>query len=100
MSQFDFEDVKFVRGSETSVPDLFSRTMGTTGSATGAGGEVSGQTDSPLGHLQESCLGTVTDQEDGWFSETAGGDLSQHSLYTVDQMWLKARSACAHDGRR
>ena len=51
MSQFDFEEVKFVRGSEAAVPDLLSRPMGTTGRVAGAAGEDSGQTDSTVGHL-------------------------------------------------
>ena len=51
MSQFDFEEVKFVRGSEAAVPDVLSRSMGTVGCATGALDEASGQTDSPVGHL-------------------------------------------------
>ena len=51
MSQFDFKEVKFVQGSEESVQDLLSRSMGTVGRAEGAKGEASGQTDSPVGHL-------------------------------------------------
>ena len=51
MSQFDFEEVKLVRGSESTLPDLFSRPIGTRGSAAGTVGEASGQTDSPVGHL-------------------------------------------------
>jgi hypothetical protein len=51
MSQFDFEEVKFVRGSEVAVPDLLSRTMGTVGSVSGTVVAASEQTDSPVGHL-------------------------------------------------
>ena len=51
MSQFDFEEVKFVRGSEAAVPDLLSRSMGTAASAAGTVSDDSQQTDSPVGHL-------------------------------------------------
>jgi hypothetical protein len=51
MSQFDFEEVKFVRGSEPAVPDLLSRPMGTAGSVAGTVVDASEQTDSPVGHL-------------------------------------------------
>jgi hypothetical protein len=51
MSQFDFEEVKFVRGSEAVLQDLLSRPMGTSASAAGTVSDDSEQSDSPVGHL-------------------------------------------------
>ncbi len=88
MSQFDFEEVKVVRGSEAAVPDLLSRPMGTAGSAEGMlgyGGRLF-RTDR-LTSQSSPCFGTVADQEDGLFAKTVDGGFSQHSLYAAQSSW-------------